>query len=59
MKSLVGKSFSGYWGKGLDSTLTVYDTLSDMCQVSYEVKLKAVQAMLSTDALGYDKSTFQ
>lgn len=46
-------TFSGSWEEDLDCCLNFYDTLSAMCEMIAEEKLKWIPVMLAGDAHNY------
>lgn len=57
MKAYYGKPiFSGGWDEGIDNFLGVYNTMTKMCEMTDEEKLKSLPIMLSGDALSYYSS---
>ena len=60
MRAFVGKAtFAGNWDEDLTNTISVFETLATMCEVSYEEKLKSLPVMLSGDALNYYASNIK
>ena len=54
MKAYVGKPiFTGNWDEDLDTCISVFNTLSKMCGMTDEDKVKSIPVMLSGDALSY------
>lgn len=54
MNAYIGQpTFSGSWEEDLDSSITVFNTMSNMCRVSERDKLQALPVMLLGDALKY------
>ena len=47
------KRFSGSWDEDLDDTISIFETLSNICELSDEEKLKAIPIMLMGDAMSY------
>lgn len=54
MKAFKGKKpFTGSWEEDLDNCLGVFETLSDMCQITEAQMLRSIPIMLDGDALDY------
>lgn len=52
MKDFTGKpSFSGAYEEDLDNVLSIFDTITDMCEITPEEKLQAMPVILKGDAL--------
>lgn len=60
MKSFVGKkALSGSWADDLESIVGVYHSMANLCEISAEDKLKAIQVVISGGTLTYYWSTVQ
>lgn len=59
MKAFHGKPmFAGTWEEDLENVISVFNTLSTVCELSQEEKLKAVPIMLRDDVLNYYSSNY-
>lgn len=47
------KTFGGKWDEDLAGTISLYETLEKMCQLTQDEKFKSLPVMLSGDALTY------
>lgn len=47
----VKKEFSGAWEEELDNSINLFGTLSIMCELKPDYKLKSIPVMISGDAL--------
>lgn len=47
------KQYSGKWEETSDSTLTIYDTLSTICQVTHEEKRAAMTIIFDGSSLDF------
>lgn len=54
MKAYTGKKiFSGDWAEKLNNDLNIFDTITGMCQLTQEEKIKGMPILLTGNDFGF------